>query len=376
MNLICFKENLKKSLDNALRIIKYNSTLPILNNFLLSTENGMLKVSSTDLEIGFTSLVPSKIIKEGSITVPAQLLSQFVNNLPNKNINLEVKDSKLILNCDNIKASINGLSAEDFPIIPKIKNNSVLNINSKILKNYLNYVINSSAISDSRPEISSIYIRINPDQVKFIATDSFRLAHKTVFILSQDLKDKIKINFEKSKNIIIPLRTAGELLRILGDQNDNVKVAIDDNQILFNLDNTQLISRLIEGNYPDYEAIIPKSSETKCYLSKNDLEESIKLAGCFSSKLNDINIKTNSEKSQIEIFSNNSEYGNNHAKISSEIKGKDVSIVFNWRYFLDGLKNIDEDELILEFNGDQKPAVIKPSKNADFFYILMPIRNV
>ncbi|OGD25580.1 DNA polymerase III subunit beta [Candidatus Azambacteria bacterium RIFCSPHIGHO2_01_FULL_40_24] len=375
MNFICFKENLKKKLDNALRIIKYNSTLPILNNFLLSTEKGMLKISSTDLEIGFTSLISSKILKDGSITVPAQLLSQFINNLPNKNINFEVKDFKLYLNCDNIKASINGLNAEDFPIIPKVKNDSILTINSKLFKNSLNSVINSSAISDARPEISSIYIKINPDQIKFVATDSFRLAHKTIFVLSGDNKEKIKINFEKSRNIILPLRTAGELTRILGEQDNDVKIMIDQNQILFDFDDTQLISRLVEGNYPDYEAIIPKSSETKCYLNKNDLEESIKLSGCFSSKLNDITIKTNSEKSQIEIFSNNVEYGNHHAKINSEIKGKDVSIVFNWHYFLDGLKNINEDELILEFNGDQKPAVIKSAKNNDFFYILMPIRN-
>jgi len=375
MNVTCLKENLKRNLDNALRIVKYNSTLPILNNFLLSTEKGMLKISSTDLEIGFTSLVPSKVLKDGSITVPAQLLSQFVNNLPNKNINLEVKDFKLYLNCDNIKASINGLNAEDFPIIPKVKNDSVLTIDSKIFKNSLNCIVNSSAISDARPEISSVYVKISPDQIKFVATDSFRLAHKTIFVLSGDIKEKIKINFEQSRNIILPLRTAGELLRILGDQNDSVKVIIDQNQILFDLDNIQLISRLVEGNYPDYEAIIPKSSETKCYLSKNDLEESIKLAGCFSSKLNDITIKTNSGKSQMEIFSNNSEYGNHHAKIDSEIKGKDVAIVFNWRYLLDGLKNIDDDELIMEFNGDQKPAVIKPAKNSDFFYILMPIRN-
>ncbi len=375
MNVICLKENFKKNLDNALRIIKYNSTLPILNNFLLSTEKGMLKISSTDLEIGFTSLIPSKILKDGSITVPAQLLSQFVNNLPNKNIGLEVNDLKLYLSCDNIKALINGLNADDFPIIPKVKNDSFLTINSKILKNSLNCVINSSATSDARPEISSIYVKISPDQIKFITTDSFRLAHKTIFVLSQDIKEKIKINIEKSKDIIIPIRTATELLRILGDQNNDVNITIDENQILFDFDNNQLISRLVEGNYPDYEAIIPKSSETKCYLSKHDLEESIKLSGCFSSKLNDITIKTNSIKSQIEIFSNNNEYGNHHAKIDSEVKGKDVSIVFNWRYFLDGLKNIDEDELILEFNGDQKPAIIKPAKNADFFYILMPIRN-
>ena len=375
MNIICLREHLKRNLDNALRIIKYNSTLPVLNNFLFSTEKGMLKISSTDLEIGFTSLMPSKILKEGSITIPAQLLSQFVNNLPNKNINLEVKDSKIYLNCDNIKAVINGISAEDFPIIPKIKNDSVLTINSKILKDSLNCVINSSATSDSRPEISSIYFKINPDQIKFIATDSFRLAHKTIFVSSDNFKEKIKIDFEKSGKFILPLRTAGELLRILGDQNDNVKIIIDDNQILFDFNNTHLISRLVTGNYPDYEAIIPTSSETRCYLSKRDLEESIRLSGCFSSKLNDITIKTNSGKSQMEILGSNSEYGNHYAKIDSEIQGKDVSIVFNWRYFLDGLKNIEDDEIVLEFNGDLKPAVIKSAKNADFFYILMPIRN-
>ncbi|MEK7087627.1 MAG: DNA polymerase III subunit beta, partial [Patescibacteria group bacterium] len=252
---------------------------------------------------------------------------------------------------------------------------SVLTINSKILKDSLNCVINSSATSDSRPEISSIYFKINPDQIKFIATDSFRLAHKTIFVSSDNFKEKIKIDFEKSGKFILPLRTAGELLRILGDQNDNVKIIIDDNQILFDFNNTHLISRLVTGNYPDYEAIIPTSSETRCYLSKRDLEESIRLSGCFSSKLNDVTLKTNSLKSQIEVFSLHSEYGNHNSKINSEIKGKDVSVVFNWRYFLDGLKNIEDDEIVLEFNGDLKPAVIKSAKNADFFYILMPIRN-
>jgi len=375
MNIICIQENLKENLNNALRIVKYNSTLPILNNFLLTTDKGRLKISSTDLEIGFTSWVSSKILKDGSITVPAQLLSQFVNNLPNKNINLEVKDQKLYLSCDNIKASINGLNSDDFPIIPKIKNVSTLIINSKILKEALSNVINSAALSNNRPEISSIYLRIEPDQIKFITTDSFRLAHKTLFLTSEDLKNKIKINYQKSQNIIIPLRTAGEILRILGDKNIDVSINIDQNQILFDLGDTHLISRLIEGNYPDYKAIIPKSFETKCYLSRNSLEEAVKLSGCFSSRLNEVALKTNSSKSYLEVFSNNNEVGNHQTKINSEIKGEDVNITFNWRYLLDGLKNINNKEIVLEFNGDQKPAVIKPVKSADFFYILMPIKN-
>jgi len=161
----------------------------------------------------------------------------------------------------------------------------------------------------------------------------------------------------------------------LGDKNIDISINIDQNQILFNLNETHLISRLIEGNYPDYEAIIPKSFETKCYLSRGDLEEAVKLSGCFSSRLNEVALKTNGSKSCLEVFSNNSEIGNYQTKINSEIKGEDVNIIFNWRYFLDGLKNINSEEIVLEFNGDQKPAVIKPAKNADFFYILMPIKN-
>ncbi len=133
---------------------------------------------------------------------------------------------------------------------------------------------------------------------------------------------------------------------------------------------------MIEGNYPDYEAIIPKSFETKCYLSKHSLEEAVKLSGCFSSRLNEVVLKTNGSKSCLEVFSNNNEVGDHQAKIDSEIKGGDINITFNWRYLLDGLKNINNEEIVLEFNGDQKPAVIKPAKGADFFYILMPIRNV
>lgn len=375
MNVTCLKENLKESLDNALRIVKYNSTLPILNNFLIATDKGRLKVSSTDLEIGLISWVSSKISKEGGITVPAQLLSQFVNNLPNKNINLEVKDLKLYLNCDNISAVINGLNPEDFPIIPKIKNRSVLDINSKVLKEVLGSVINSAALSDSRPEISSIFMVIEPDQMKFVTTDSFRLAHKSVFLSSEFYKNKVKVDYSKSQPIILPLKTATEIFRILGDKDINVNIAVDQNQILFNFDDIHLISRLIEGDYPDYKAIIPKDFETKCYLSKNSLEEAVKLASCFSSRLNDIILKTDAAKSVLEISSNHTEFGNHQAKIDSEIKGKDVNITFNWRYVLDGLKNINNDELVLEFNGDQKPAVIRPAKNNDYFYILMPIKN-
>ncbi|HAJ44798.1 MAG: polymerase III, beta subunit protein [Candidatus Azambacteria bacterium GW2011_GWE1_42_9] len=376
MNVICTKENLKEVVDNALRIVKHNSSLPILNNFLLIADKGRFEISSTDLEIGFTSFVSSKIIKDGGITVPAQLFNQFINNLPSKNIGLEVKNQKLQISCDNIAATINGLGVEDFPIIPKVKNTATLNIDSKILKDAFLSVVGAAALSNARPEISSVYLKMEPNILKFISTDSFRLAHKTLFLSSDELKEKIKIDYPKSHNIIIPLRTVGEIIRILSDKNTNITIGIDENQIVFNVGDAKLISRLINGNYPDYEAIIPKSFETQCFTSKNELEEAVKLSGCFSSRLNEVSIKTSGGKSHMEVSSGDSEIGEHKARIDSEIKGGDIAATFNWHYLLDGLKSISGDDIIFEFNGDQKPAMIRPASGSDFFYIIMPIRNV
>ncbi len=372
MQLTCLKENLKESLDKALRIVKSNSTLPILNNFLISAEKGRLKIASTDLEIGFTGFISSKILKDGSITVPAQLFNQFVSNLPNQKVDMEVRNSVLHLNCGSIKAAINGLSSEDFPIIPKIKSDETLLVNSQVLKEALTSVINAAAFSDARPEISGIYVRIMPDHIKFVATDSFRLAQKTIFAPYGE--PEVKFNF-KPQNIIIPSRTIGELIRIIGDKNTAVKIAVDGNQASFDFDDNQLVTRLIESRYPDYEAIIPKDFKTKCAVLRDNLEEAARLAGCFTSKLNEIMFKTNAGKSYLEVFSQNTDLGNHEARLDAEIKGDDVAITFNWRYILDGLKNVKDDELILELSGDQKPAVIRPAKSTDFFYIVMPIRN-
>lgn len=374
MQVICLKENLKSAVDGALRIVKHNSSLPILNNLLIEAEKGRLKISSTDLEMGFVSRTPSQVVKEGKIAVPAQVFGQFINNLPNQNIDFEVKNQKLFLKCGEIGATLNGLNPEDFPIIPKVKKDYALIINSETLKNAVGSVVNSSAVSGARPEISSVYMAIEPDRIKFVATDSFRLAHKIIFLESEEMQDKIKINYSTSRNIIIPLRTAAEILRIAGEKNSDISISVDQNQILFDTGDASLVSRLVEGVYPDYEAIIPKSFETNCYVSKSRLEEAVKLSGCFSSKLNEVSLKTGS--SRLEVFSDNGEIGAHKSNIPAEVTGEDVNITFNWKYLLDGLKNISEDEIILQFNGNQKSAVIKPAKNGDCFYILMPIKNI
>lgn len=373
MKIICFQENLKKGLEKTEHICGKNFALPILNHLLISAENGGLKIISTDLEMAVSTWLSGKIIQPGNLTVPARLLSQFINNLPNKKVDFEVKNKILKVECENIKASINGLDPQDFPIIPKIKNTEALVINSQVLKKALSEVVGVAAFSDARPEITGVAVKIEPEVIKFAATDSFRLAEKTLSLK----KEKISFDIAKLKpgTIIIPAKTINELIRILGSNNFPIKIIIDPTQILFDLKETQLISRLIDGQFPEYEAVIPQEFETSVVCSKQDLEEAVRLASFFSAKLSDVVVKTISEKGLISISSADISLGSHETQIKSEIKGKDLTLIFNWRYILDGLKNIQSDELSLDLGGEQKPAVMRPVGISGFFYLVMPLRN-
>ncbi len=368
MKITCLRENLKEALDHAERMTSRNATLPILNHFLLVTDKGQLKVSSTDLEVGFSAYVQGKISNDGSLAVPARLLTQFVNNLPNKKIDLEIKNSSLHLNCESARAVIRGLNPDDFPIIPKIKSTQALVINSRVLREAFGDVINACAASDARPEIAGVYVRMSSDYIKFVATDSFRLAEKTVF------KTDIK-KYQDNSNIIIPVRTISEVLRIIGDKDQDVSIFVDPSQVLYDFGESKLVSRLVDGQYPDYEAVVPKDHETQVSVSRDVLEEAVRLASCFTGRLSDVVFKTNSKNGELEVFSNDADLGEHQTKLKADIKGKDIQAVFNWRYILDGLKNIRSEEVFVEFNGGERPAVIRPAGRSDYFYIVMPIKN-
>jgi DNA polymerase-3 subunit beta len=268
MYIICLQENLKQALNITEKIIGRNLTLPILNNLLLFAENNKLKISSTNLEIGINSWVTGKIQKSGSITIPAKLIGDFINNLPNGKIELRVKNKQLEIKCKKFKAILKGLPADDFPIIPKIKDNPLIKIKGSILKNGFSQVVEMAALSESRPEISGIYMRFDKNLIKLAATDSFRLAEKNIEINSNSKELKGQI-------VIIPQRTIQEVIRILGEEEMGVGITLSGNQILFNLGNTQIVSRLIEGQYPNYQQIIPNSFQTQVIINREELINNI-----------------------------------------------------------------------------------------------------
>ncbi|OGZ33578.1 MAG: DNA polymerase III subunit beta [Candidatus Portnoybacteria bacterium RBG_19FT_COMBO_36_7] len=373
MKITCLQENLKTNLNIAQNIVGKNLTLPILNNLLLEIDNGQLKISSTNLEIGINTWTSGKIEKTGSITCPAKILTSFINNLPNKKIELEAKDNNLYIKCENYKAAIKGLSAEDFPLIPKIKEKPISVFKkSEALKNDLNKVVGAAALSESRPEFSGVLFKFEKDSVRFVATDSFRLAEKIIYQTS---------SISQPNSLIVPQRTIQELIRILGEkQSQEVRFVLGDSQILFDLDEVQLISRLIDGQYPDYQQIIPKNFETKVTLSKDELINNIRIASIFSSKINDVKILIRSEK--IEILSQDPDLGENKSQMSARVQGKPMEIIFNFRYLMEGLANIGTKQVLLGLNPEiqgtssrSNPAVIKPVGEDGYLYVVMPIKT-
>lgn len=368
MKIICLQENFKNGLNITQNIIGRNLTLPILNNLLLETELGRLKISSTNLEIGINTWISGKIEKQGAITCPAKILSSFINNLPNKKIELEVKNNTVFIKCEGYKANIKGLPADDFPLIPKIKEKPIFTFKkSDILKNGLNQVVGAAALSESRPEISGILFKFDKEAIKLVATDSFRLAEKTIYQSSGLVTKPIYL--------IIPQRTIQELIRILNEKPDQeLKIILGNNQILFESNEVQLISRLIDGQYPDYQQIIPKDFETKVTIQKEEVINNIRVASIFSSKINDIKLTIHSGK--IEILAQDPDLGENRSQISAEVQGKNLEINFNFKYLLDGLVNISTKQVFLGLNSESSPAVIKPVQAPqDYLYVVMPIKT-
>jgi DNA polymerase-3 subunit beta len=370
MKLICLQENFKKGLNNVSNITGKNLTLPILNNILLTADKKQLRLSTTDLEMAIISQIQCKIEREGSVTVPAKLLVNFINNLPNNKIDINIKNNIVSLKCENYNSTIKGLDAKDFPIIPKIKNEPIIEIDSFEFKNALEQVIGFVSVSDIRPEISGVLFDFsNEKRIKFVATDSFRLGEKILNIKNS------KIKKEEIKSIIIPYKTVQELIKIISNsENVNLKISIENNQILFDLGETQIISRLIEGNYPNYQQLIAKQFDTTIIVKREELIKAVKIGSFFSSKINDVRIRVNSKKSEIEVFSQDIELGENSSEIKGEIKGKDVEIIFNHKYLLDGLSDINTEKITIGLNGETSPGIIRPESKDEFTYIIMPIK--
>jgi DNA polymerase III subunit beta len=379
MNLSILKENLKQGLFVVSHLAGKNANLPILNNILVEVKKEGVRLVTTNLEVGITHFIRGKVEKEGSFTVDAKIFADYINLLPNKKIDLIKEDSILKVECENFKTKIKTEASEDFPLIPQIEKRNKKTVNREDLKNALAKVVFAAAASESRIELSGVLFMISKNKLVLAATDSYRLAEKELEIKEEAKSEKDKTVIEQK--IIVPSRTVQEILRILagleqGDGKKEIDFYINDSQILFVADNTELISRLIEGQYPDYKQIIPAAGKTTAVLNRYELIRAIKASALFSkSGINDINLDFPEGKNQVIVSSASGTTGENIVKIEAETTGIDNGIIINYQYLLDGLNNIDEETIKLEVIDGNTPCLIKPLGEKGYLYIIMPIKQ-
>jgi DNA polymerase-3 subunit beta len=366
MKGVFLQENLIEGLRKVSHLAsKGKTSLPILENILLKAEKGLLFFISTDLEIAIETSIRGRVESSGSFTVPADIFLSHLLYLPKESLNLEVKENELILKYKNGETKIKGLPAEDFPIIPRLEKKDGIKISGKELKESLRQVIVSCSSSEMRPEISGILFKIKEEKLFLVSTDSYRLTEKFI-----ELKEGLK----KEKRIIVPIKACQELLRILDDE--DVEMFFSENQILFSQSQTNLISRIIQAEFPRYEEVIPKVFRTKILISKENLIKGIRSISPFSKTgINDISFEFFPEKGYLILSSLNPQIGETKMKIEGEITGEKNSLSFNYRYILDGLLIMPTDEVSLEIIDDSSPAVLKPFPESNLLYLLMPIKT-
>ncbi len=365
MKISCVRENLTKSLSSLSRIVTTSNTLPILGNVLLKTDQGRLKLSATDLEMGINYWIGASVQEEGEITIPARIFHDYISNNSDEHIVLSVEGQVISLSSDHYKTKINGLAPEEFPIIPAIKSESMIEVDRTVLFNAVSKVVFSSSIGETNPTLAGVLFKTDNNNLKIVATDSYRLAEKII-----PLPTEITEDFA----VIVPTKTAQELNRLLGLGDGKTKILVSENQIMFQMDDIEIVSRLIEGNYPAYESIMPTAYTTKAIVDTKSLLRDTKMAAVFSRDTQKIKLQISKEKNHLTTISKG-QSGENVATTPAEVEGIDGEIMFNTKYLSDVLNVINSSKVILELTDKLKPGLVKSADDDNYKYIIMPVKD-
>lgn len=363
MKFICITEHLKRALGNADRFTGKNITLPVLGNVLLEAEQNTLRIMSTNLESALQVTLHGNLLRSGRLCVPAKVLSSFIQSIGDEKTQIEERSGNMFIKTETRDTRINGVSSEDFPLIPKIKKSHSFVITACLLQEGIERVLPAVSLSEFKPELGGVFVNVSSSCVRLAATDTFRLAEKIIPFESQTKRE--------SFSFILPYKIAQEIVRVLGGE-EEVTISIGENQLLLETDGLKIISRLTEGNFPEYGGIIPKNFETSCFVNRDIFINAVRASSIFASKLQEVT--TAIKGKNIEVISLNQEIGEYKNVLPCAPSGKDMVVGFNYRYLLDGLESTKEDEIFLGLNSEQSPSLIKNKSDNSFLYVLMPIR--
>lgn len=364
MKFSCLTSHLQRALSFAERFVGKNVTLPVLGNILMEADDSGVVVTATNLEHALEIRVPCQVHKSGKVTVPARVMSSLVSAISEEKVDLEVKQGSLVMSSDMRQSRVNGIPPDDFPLIPKIKNKVSFSVPADILSRSLARILPAVSSSDFKPELCGAFMNAQQSTLTIAATDTFRLAEEQLVIAKGPTPPV---------SCIVPHRTVQEAARIFGDYGDeSVEVSVGENQILARVGPVRITSRLIEGAFPEYRAIIPTQFGISVFMAREEFLSAVRSSGIFVSKLQEVTL--NFSRGIVEVASANPEVGEYRTKIKINFSGQDTRISFNYRYLLDGIQAMDEEEIFFGCTDASAPALMRNKSRAAFAYVVMPIR--
>lgn len=375
MKFTCVRENLAQGLQTVMHVSSKNVTLPILNNVLIKTKEGAVELVSTNLEIAIIADIRAKIEVPGAFTVPTKTFADFVQLVGEEQISVElIAGGALQVTTSKTKTKIKGEGAEEFPIIPNAEGGTMFTFNTAQLKDALIQTLFSVSRSDVRPELSGVLFHANAEDTKgqlfLAATDSYRLSERKIAIQNEAK--------EQETRTILPARTVQEIIRVLlGAQQETVSLTITEGQLSLVVDGVRIVSRLVEGRYPDYRQIIPASFGIEALCDTAQLVQQIRAASLFSTTgVNTVSFTFSPGEQQIVLKAASTQLGEFESALTAELQGgQDYTILLNHRYVLEGLQHISTPKVRIRLVGPDAPCVIVPEGKSDFLYIVMPIKQ-
>jgi DNA polymerase-3 subunit beta len=374
MKVSCLQENLAKGLSVVSRAVASRSTLPVLGNILIATDQGRLKLAATNLELAVTCWIGAKVDEEGATTLPARILGDFVNSMPPDRIemDLNVKTQTMHLKCARNDANIKGIDAQEFPIIPSLGDGKRISLESDALREMIEQTTFAAATDESRPVLTGVAAKFEKDKVTFAAADGFRLS-----VRHTPLGAPVEPGF----SVIIPAKALQEVARVSGDQEEPIEIAATENksQVLFKLTNIEIVSQLIDGQFPDFTRIIPTAHMTRTTVTTSELQNAVKASSVFAREaMNTIRLQIAPANEmgggKVTITATSAESGDNVGDIDATVEGEPVEIAFNARYLADVLNILRSPQVAIETSSGASPGVFKAVGRDDFVHVIMPMQ--
>ncbi|WP_026476755.1 DNA polymerase III subunit beta [Alkaliphilus transvaalensis] len=365
MRFSCPQKNLLNSISIVQKSVSSKSNLPILKGIYLEATSGQLKLIGTDLEIGIESIIEAEVLQEGSIVIDAKLFSEIIRKLPDATVDISIEDDhQVLIKCENSKFNILSQSANDFPELPVVEEEQIYEIPQELFRNMIRQTVFATSQDESRPILTGVLMEIEEEKLNMVALDGYRLALR-----------RGKISADSSYKVVIPAKTLNEISRIMNvDEEEPIKIALTENHGLFTIGNTKLISRLLEGEFINYNQILPKEYKSRIKINTKNFLNSIERASLLGreGKSNLVKFSVGDDKM---VITSNSELGKVYEEIGIHLTGKDLEIAFNAKYFIEALKSIDDEEIYLDLTTNVSPGIIRSIHNDNFIYLVLPVRS-